>query len=237
MKHCLIIDDNNPEAEIYNLEKRGKDISYGITCHYFNPIQDKYLAEGMIKDRVVKVIDKYSVLEGLQSEYDGKQQFDLIASDFDFADEGGTNGLNLLQFLKENKWRSKIPSIVYSTVSDTIKENLQREIENVREDKNKLTKYLENYYKNHPNHTIDKREFTESIIQFLKQNKFSMTVRLADEMLKHGEKTFENIMDKQFEGKTLSELATLIQQDTNESYAFKTEFLERCIAHFIFLEE
>src|ERR1051326_5875058 len=192
MKNCLIIDDKHPKDEIEKLEEKGKSSSFEIKCHYFNPTEKKYSRQEKVNGHIELVIDKDLVLKGLQEEFDGKQQIDLIASDYDFEDKGGTDGLGLLQFLREN-WRSKVPSIIYSTLADTIKENLQKEIQKIITDKDRLIEFLEGYYNNHPDHTIDKKTFTNEVFNFLKKYKFSMTNRLAEKMMDYKDYGFENI--------------------------------------------
>jgi hypothetical protein len=236
MRNCIIIDDKEPADEIKILEAEGIKTSFPVKCHYFNPTKKEYCKlTPVLGGEKKEAIDLHLVLKGLQEEYDGKFNISLIASDYNFEDPF-TDGLTLLQFLKQ-EWRPKVPSIVYSTLSKTIKTNLQQEIKAIIDDRDALADFLESYYENNPNDTFERSNFSNDILIFLKKQKTSsFTNLLVEKLLENPNYKFRNI-SVPFEGYTLRAIERAIQKDTPESILFKNEFLERAIAHFVYLKE
>jgi hypothetical protein len=234
MKYCLIIDNDDQKDQITILEYKSKEQGFPITCYYFKPDKKECIKLEIINGKEEFIIDLELLIIELEREFEGKP-IDLIASDYKLEDRF-TDGLKLLQFLKEN-WRGQnLPSLIYSSEAGLIKKKLQHEIQEIISDEEELTIFLNTYYNNHPNQTISRDSYVDSIIAFLKKHKSSLSNKLSQKLSEQPDRIFQNIFPR-FNGQKLGLLAKLVQKNTEESDAFENEFLDRSVAHFIFLEE
>ena len=245
MKKCLIIDDNNQDDEKNLLEKYSREHQFPITCHIFNPTKrecsrmDKK-ADGTFEE----VIDVDLLLGELRMQYE-KEQFDLIAIDYNLSDPYNT-GLDIIRFLKENNWKRKVPYVIYSGEDDKIKQKLQESIHQVKDDADELKNFIENYLATNPIKIYNRGKKQEvedgldgsyiyRLYEFLKGNKTPMEAKLSQKMAVHKNRIFENIFPD-FEGQKVGVLAELVLDDSERSDRFKDEFIDRCIDFFILLK-
>lgn len=235
MKHCLILDDQNQKTEIELLESKSAEQGFPIKCHFLNLSDRAFSREEIINGQPDFVIDFDKVIDYLRQTFKG-QQIDLIACDYKYTDET-TDGLKLVQFLKEQKFRGKgLPFILYSSKFEEIEEKLQFSIKELIENKDQLKIYLESYFDTKPEKIIDRTNYDDTVIEYLKKNKTPLSIKLESKLLDYPDNVFKNIFPR-FEGKTLRQLAILLNKSGPESDDFESEFLERSIAHFIYLEE
>lgn len=240
MRHCLIIDDTKQDEEILAIESLGHNNSFPIKCHYFNPMHKDCLRRDEKSDGTfVDFIDEEKVYKQLNMLFGG-QQFDLIATDYSFS-KTDINGLELVNYLKGNKWKVKTPYVIYSSDSDEIKSKLQKEVSDLVGDKDKLNKYLQNYHEINPIRVFKRSKKHEDshigqIYEFIKTHKTSLNVKLKYKLLQHSGRIFKNIFPR-FEGKPILYLSELVIKNTEESDDFENEFLDRCVDHFIDLKE
>jgi len=235
MLHCLIIDDQDQEAEIKLLNLKSKEQGLPVTGHFFNITDPSLTYQEIINGKPEILIDVEKVIEKLKAEY-GSKEIDLIACDYEY-DDRHVDGLNLIQSLKGINFKGKkMPYIIYSNNHDKVQEKLQLQVKGVIDDKSNLMSYLETYFDSRPNSVSDREKYYESIIEFLKKNKTPMEIRLQSKLLEYPEKHFDSIFPR-FKDKKLKDLAKMVEHSTEEADAFEYEFLERAIAHFIYLEE
>lgn len=235
MKHCLIIDDQNQKTEIELLEIKANEQGFPIKCHFLNLSDRIFSSNVIINGAPDSVLDFDKVIAYLIENFEG-QQIDLIACDYKYSDKT-TDGLKLIQFLKEQGFRAKgLPFILYSSKFEEIEEKLQVSIKELIEDKSQLKKYLETYFETKPEKIIDRTNYDDTVIEYLKKHKTSLNVKLEAKLLHHPQRAFNNTFPR-FKDKTLQQLAALLRKSSEESDDFESEFLERSVAHFIFLEE
>ena len=138
MKHCLIIDDEDQEGEIIILKSKAKKQGFPIDCHFFNLSSREVQRPETINGKPDFVIDFEKVLEVLKSRFDD-QEIDLIACDYKYNIDSTQDGLKLVKFLKENKFKGKkMPYLLYSSKSEEIEEKLQSDVKALIDDKVKL---------------------------------------------------------------------------------------------------
>jgi len=246
MKSCLIIDDNSQEDEKILLEKYSKEKQFPITCHIFNPTKRECLREEKMADGSINyVIDKQLVLEELRKDY-GSQKFDLIAIDYNLSDPYET-GLDIIRSLKENKWKRKVPYVIYSGEADKIKQKLQANIQQVTGNADELAEFIENYIATNPNKIYNRgkneevkegpdRSYIYKLYEFLKLNKTPMESKLSQKLEQRPEDIFDNIFPD-FQGIKLKALAELVLDNNERSDKFEDEFIDRCVDHFIYLKD
>jgi CheY-like chemotaxis protein len=234
-RYCLIIDDKKQDDEIAQLETFSKEKGFPIKCFYFNPLDRRCLREETLKDNTkLNYLDLDKLLETLNVEFTGTP-INLIASDYKLEDEGGIDGLQIVQFLKE-KWRGKnIPCILYSSDYTEINERLQSKVLEVIENPEKLRKYVEEYLKTKPEKALDRTTYYAEIYTYLRNNKMSLNIKLHNKLNEHPDKEFKNIFPS-FEGWALKKLADLVLDKKRESDEFEDEFLDRSVDHFIYLK-
>lgn len=235
MKHCLIIDDQDQKDQIALLESESVRLGFPITGHFFNITEPDLLYRETMDGKPVDLIDVDKVIEKLKIKYINNQ-FDLIACDYQYDDKM-IDGLKLIKFLKENNFKGKkIPYLIYSNDHEEVKDKLQGDVRQHIDDKNTLMTFLESYFDSKPDAVIERTSYYNSIIEFLKKNKTPLSLKLDSKLREYPEKKFNNIFPR-FKDKTLLELANMIQKSSAESDDFESEFLERSVAHFIYLEE
>jgi len=242
MRYCLIIDDNKQEEEISLLEGKSKERQFPITCHFFDPTNKACQRPEKLPDGSTKyLLDLELVYEELKRIYTG-QNIDLVALDYKISDDY-VSGLDLLKFLKEKKWRGKIPYIIYSSDANELKELQQKEIKTIVDNKEDLNKFLEEYHNTYPDKIFnrgkkDSEPYFERIFEYLKKNKSPLNYKLYQKLNEHPERVFKNIIFPRFKDQKLGHLAKLvIENNSEESDLFEDEFLERSVAHFINLVE
>jgi hypothetical protein len=236
MKHCLIIDDEDQKDEIFILQSKAKEQQFPIECYFFNLSSREVQREEIRNGKPDTVIDFEKVLEELKRLFDD-QEIDLIACDYKYNIDSTQDGLKLVKFLKENMFKGKkMPYLLYSSKSKEIEEKLQSEVKELIDDRSNLKQYLEAYFETNPEKIIKRGNYDDSIIEYLKRNKTDLRLKLGSKLLKNPDRVFDNIFPR-FNGKTLSQLAKLLEDRTEESDDFESEFLDRSVSHFIYLEE
>lgn len=232
MKYCLIIDNDDQADELTQLELESKANAFPVKCYYFKPDKTECTREQTINGKVTRVIDEELLLKQLDFEYMGKP-INLIACDYNLSDPF-FDGFRILQTLK-NKWRGgKIPTLLYSSDFEKIKERLKQEIDNIRDDSQELLLFLESYRINYPDNVVRREEYKADVIKFLRKYKTSLSNKLSEKLAEHPDRLFENIFPR-FQGRRLGELSALVQKTTDESDDFENEFLDRSVDHFIHL--
>lgn len=241
MRYCLIIDDTDQKDEISLLESISKERLFPIKCHYFNPSKRECQREEKIGGSVEYVLDLDLILQELEKENFG--QIDLIATDYKLSDNSIT-GLNIVQHLKEKKWRNNIPYVIFSSDDDEIKQKLQSRIIPLIQDKEELNNFIENYFETSPNKIFARKvskdgkeiSYTESIYQYIKTHKTSLNQKLHEKLTQNPNHVFNNIFPG-FEGLKLGSIAKIVIQNNVESDKFEDEFIDRSVDHFIYLKE
>ncbi len=233
MKYCLIIDNDDQTDDMIQLESESKRNGFPVKCYYFKPDKIECTREQIVNGQVTRVIDEELLLNQLDYECVGKP-INLIACDYNLSDPF-FDGFRILQTLKNN-WRGgKVPTLLYSSDFEKIKEKLKVEIDNIREDSQKLLLFLESYRMHYPDHVVKREEYKTDVINFLKKYKTSLSGKLSEKLAEHPEKEFENIFPR-FEGRRLGELSSLVQKTSDETDDFENEFLDRSVDHFIHLK-
>jgi len=235
MRTFIVIDNDSQEDEIANIEGKAKSEGFEVKGFWFNSDDSACLTLINGKYR----LDKEKILARLKSEYDHKISIDVILVDFKLGDEDDkTDGVDLVLFLKENEWRSKVPVVMFSGDYDLLMEKLQKDwhpgqFEGKFEEQYKK---MRDYFKHLPQETFKKENFFNTFWSYLKTVPINMERILLDGLNEYPEEVFENI-HPMFNGKKLKEISKMIKSKSSEGEEFKKEMMERSIAHFIHLKE
>jgi CheY-like chemotaxis protein len=242
MRYCLIIDDTDQRDEILLLESKSSERNFPIKCYYFNPSKREcQRLEKKADGSVEYVLDLDLILQELRKEQ--FEQVDLIATDYKLSDESVT-GLDIVKHLKENNWRGKTPFVIFSGDHKEIKAKLQSQISPLIDNVEELNIFLENYFETNPSKIFprkietdgNEKSYTDYIYEYIKTHKTSLNQKLSEKLNQYPNHVFENIFPR-FNDAKLERLAKIVLENTIESDEFESEFLERSIAHFIFLEK
>ncbi len=228
-KTCLIIDNENQQeaGSLDDIIREGEKKDIKVECYQF------LLGSGEREDLLSKgKIDLDKVKAAFIKEFRGIN-FDLIAIDFDFDDEtDGVDGIKFLRFLESEGIRRSTPKLLYSGI---LKDEIEISLEAYKEGKKNFKdvwKQIKTLVDIKVVDFVDRTEYEKSIASFLSKNDNSADVSIIKELSKHPELIFENTYPK-FEGKTLEEIATIIQNDYSTGSKFNKEIIERAVSHMV----
>lgn len=234
MKHCLIIDDEDQQAKI-DAEVLKQNAQFPIKYSFFSLDSRELIREEKTPNGPEFVLDFEKVISHLRAKF-GNEKIDIIACDYVYNGLK-TDGLRLIRYLKEEKFRGKrLPYILYSSKWEEIEERLQAEVKQFINDKRELKNYLESYFESKPEKISERTNYFAEITEYLRRNRTDLSLRLDAELRKYPEKKFDNLFPR-FKDKTLIDLANLLNRSSDEGDDFESEFFERCVAHFIHLKE
>jgi hypothetical protein len=222
----LYIDDNRIDSQIENLRKKLKRSGFDLDETFLN-LNDEKLKK---RDENQKVIlDLKKIKEYIIENY-SQENFDIVASDYDYSDEN-LDGYQLLSWIKNQskaqKYRLRFAQFcLYSAEQDKLVEQL-----NSPDKIKKLVKLKIDDF-------IDRNNLANDLFSlFIKpKEKYSYSKHLIDYLEKYPDLIFNNVYPK-FKGKTLSEIAHEIDKDLPNGIDFQKNLVELTIAHLVDLNK
>tara|TARA_R110001606_G_scaffold369772_1_gene525971 strand:+ start:628 stop:1323 length:696 start_codon:yes stop_codon:yes gene_type:complete len=222
----LYIDDNRIDSQIENLRKKLKRSGFDLDETFLNLNDEKFKK----RDENQKVIlDLKKIKEYIIENY-SQENFDIVASDYDYSDEN-LDGYQLLSWIKNQskaqKYRLRFAQFcLYSAEQDKLVEQL-----NSPDKIKKLVKLKIDDF-------IDRNNLANDLFSlFIKpKEKYSYSKHLIDYLEKYPDLIFNNVYPK-FKGKTLSEIAHEIDKDLPNGIDFQKNLVELTIAHLVDLNK
>lgn len=234
MRHFLVIDNEDQTDIITVIEQKVRKDGIDAKGHYFNPAKTECWVEGKDENGEPEFfIDLDLVLAQVESELKG-QPINFIFSDYKLEDKNVT-GLDVVRLLLKH-WR-KVPAVMYSADDDLLMSQLEEEWEqqSFSNFKEKF-KWITDHFDHSPSKVYNRGGYDDKVVEYIKKSSYNMDQILLDKLEEYPDKEFQNI-HPQFEGKTLGQIASSIRKNTGESDRFRSELLERSIAHYIDLKE
>jgi len=222
----LYIDDNRIDSQIENLRKKLKRSGFDLDETFLNLNDEKFKK----RDENQKVIlDIKKIKEYIVENY-SQENFDIVASDYDYSDEK-LDGYQLLSWIKNQsksqKYRLRFAQFcLYSAEQDKVVEQL-----NSPDQIKKLVKLKIDDF-------IDRNNLANDLFSlFIKpKEKYSYSKHLIDYLEKYPDLVFNNVYPK-FKGKSLSEIAHEIDKDLPNGIDFQKNLVELTIAHLVDLNK
>ena len=201
-KRILIIDDRSQDAPIRELKQKVKP-EFELVCeeivtkrHALRKANSNDLDFEKLKAKINEVFDRY-------------RWFDLILTDFDLEDPGNIDGLDVVDYIRSCRKKTKI--IMYSAnLSKVVKKVVHSDEGTLSEQQIveaiiKLIDYQINDY-------VDRISYVEKTISFLKKNKeFSTQDEFLKLLYEHKDMTFNSCFPD-FAGKKFGEIADIIDK-------------------------
>jgi CheY-like chemotaxis protein len=226
VKRLLYIDDNKIESQIENLRKKLKRLGHELDetfLHLNDDFRIKEEGSGKI------ILNKAKIQAHITENYIN-ENFDIIASDYDFKDSN-LDGFTLLKWIKNEsdskKYRLRRARFcLYSAEQDKVAKEF-----NTPEQVKKLIKLKIDDF-------IDRSRIPEEITQLLiaPQKSYYFKEHIVGYLEKHGDKVFKSAYPK-FKGKTLSEIANEIDKDLPNGIEFQKCLVELTVAHLVELND
>ncbi|MDM8162152.1 hypothetical protein QUH73_20200 [Labilibaculum sp. K2S] len=222
----LYIDDNRIDSQIENLRKKLKRSGFDLDETFLNLNDEKFKK----RDENQKVIlDLKKIKEYITENY-SQENFDIVASDYDYSDEN-VDGYQLLSWIKNQsksqKYRLRFAQFcLYSAEQDKIVEQL-----NSPDQIKKLVKLKIDDF-------IDRNNLANDLFSlFIKpKEKYNYSKHLIDYLEKYPDLIFNSVYPK-FKGKSLSEIAHEIDKDLPNGIDFQKNLVELTIAHLVNLNK
>lgn len=222
----LYIDDNRIDSQIENLRKKLKRSGFDLDETFLN-LNDEMFKK---RDENQKVIlDLKKIKEYITENY-SQENFDIVASDYDYSDEN-LDGYQLLSWIKNQsksqKYRLRFAQFcLYSAEQDKVVEQL-----NSPDKIKKLVKLKIDDF-------IDRNNLANDLFSlFIKpKEKYSYSKHLIDYLEKYPDLVFNNVYPK-FKGKSLTEIAHEIDKDLPNGIDFQKNLVELTIAHLVDLNK
>lgn len=222
----LYIDDNRIDSQIENLRKKLKRSGFDLDETFLN-LNDENFKK---RDENQKVIlDLKKIKEYITENY-SQENFDIVASDYDYSDEN-VDGYQLLSWIKNQsksqKYRLRFAQFcLYSAEQDKIVEELNSPAQIKKLVKLKIDDF------------IDRNNLANDLFSlFIKpKEKYSYSKHLIDYLEKYPDLIFNSVYPK-FNGKSLSEIAHEIDKDLPNGIDFQKNLVELTIAHLVDLNK
>ncbi|WP_432671108.1 hypothetical protein [Flavobacterium sp. SM2513] len=230
MRNFIVVDNDDQESEVSNIIDKAKENGFLADGDWFDPTDSCCLTDDQ------KFIDMGKVVQQLNEKYHGKR-IDVVLLDYALSDEK-IDGVDLAIYLKQNWRNGRFNLIMYSGDYDHLMEKLEAEwsLENFKSFKKQYQTIVQ-YFKYFPIETFERnKKMTDALVEFLKNIRVDMEQILIDELRKYPEETFNN-MHRNFNDRKLKEIVKMIENNSGEGEDFKTEIMERGIAHYIHLKD
>tara|TARA_R110000744_G_scaffold168229_1_gene285855 strand:- start:1040 stop:1735 length:696 start_codon:yes stop_codon:yes gene_type:complete len=222
----LYIDDNRIDSQIENLRKKLKRSGFDLDETFLNLNDEKFKK----RDENQKVILDQKIIKEYISKNYSQENFDIVASDYDYSDEN-LDGYQLLSWIKNQsksqKYRLRFAQFcLYSAEQDKVVEKL-----NSPDQIKKLVKLKIDDF-------IDRNNLANDLFSlFIKpKEKYSYSKHLIDYLEKYPDLIFNSVYPK-FKGKSLSEIAHEIDKDLPNGIDFQKNLVELTIAHLVNLNK
>lgn len=230
MRKFIVIDNDPQDDEVTNIEGKAKDQGFNVEGEWFDPTDSECLTDDQ------EHIDIDRVINQLNAKYQGRQ-IDIVLIDFSLSDDK-IDGVDLAIQLKQKWRRGNFLMLMYSGDYDELMEKLEKEWDaEFFNDFKQQYKAIKQHFKYFPVDTFDRnKKMADELIKYLKLVRIDMEQILLQNLKLYPENIFENI-HPMFVGKKLKEITKMIENNSHEGEEFKSEIIERSIAHFIHLNE
>lgn len=222
IKKLLYIDDNKIDSQIENLRTKLKRQGYELKETFL------HLNEGfMTKDIHTQetILDKGKIQTFINEKF-MNEDFDIVASDYDFKDKN-IDGFELLKWIKNESTSKKhklrrAKFCLYSAEQDKVAKTFS-----TPEQVKKLIKLRIDDF-------IERTRIPDEISQILTapQKSYYFKNHIIGYLEKFGDETFKSTFPK-FKGMTLAEIAHEIDKDLPNGIEFQKYLVELTVAHLI----
>ncbi|WP_272148616.1 hypothetical protein [Tenacibaculum aiptasiae] len=223
----LYIDDNKINSQIDNLRKKLKNVGFDLDETFLNLSNDHYKKRDEYTGKVI--LDKAKIQSYVNENY-MNENFDIIASDYDFKDPN-LDGFELLRWIKNEstskKYRLRRAKFcLYSSEQDKVAKTFD------------TPKKVKSLIKLKIDEFIDRDRIPEELTKLTVTPKD--TYQHKDHLIKFLEKypnlVFNSVYPK-FKGKKLSDIAHEIDKDLPNGIDFQKNLVELTIAHLVDLNK
>ena len=222
VKRLLYIDDNKIDSQIENLRTKLKRQGYELKETFLHLNEDFIMKDTQTGETV---LDKSKIQAFINENYIN-DNFDIVASDYDFKDKS-LDGFELLKWLKNESISKKhklrrAKFCLYSAEQDKV-----AKIFSTPEQVKKLIKLKIDDF-------IDRTRIPDEITQILlaPQKSYYFKDHLISYLEKFGDEKFKSTFPK-FKGMTLTEIAHEIDKDLPNGIEFQKYLVELTIAHLL----
>ena len=223
VERLLYIDDNKIDSQIENLRRRLKKSGGYELKETFLHLDEKF----RIKNNHTKetILDKAKIQAFINENY-MNENFDIVASDYDFKDSR-IDGFQLLKWIKNesNSKRHKLRRAkfcLYSAEQDKV----AREFSTPEQVKKLIKLKIDDF--------IDRTRIPDEITQILiaPEKSYYFKNHIVNYLEKFGDEKFKSSFPK-FKDKTLAEIANEIDKDLPNGIEFQKYLAELTVAHLI----
>lgn len=222
VKRLLYIDDNKIDSQIENLRTKLKRQGYELKEIFLHLNEDFIMKDTQTGETV---LDKSKIQAFINENYIN-DNFDIVASDYDFKDKN-LDGFELLKWIKNESISKKhklrrAKFCLYSAEQDKV-----AKIFSTPEQVKKLIKLKIDDF-------IDRTRIPDEITQILlaPQKSYYFKDHLISYLEKFGDEKFKSTFPK-FKGMTLTEIAHEIDKDLPNGIEFQKYLVELTIAHLL----
>jgi CheY-like chemotaxis protein len=222
VKRLLYIDDNKIDSQIENLRTKLKRQGYELKETFLHLNEDFIMKDTQTGETV---LDKSKIQAFINENYIN-DNFDIVASDYDFKDKS-LDGFELLKWIKNESISKKhklrrAKFCLYSAEQDKV-----AKIFSTPEQVKKLIKLKIDDF-------IDRTRIPDEITQILlaPQKSYYFKDHLISYLEKFGDEKFKSTFPK-FKGMTLTEIAHEIDKDLPNGIEFQKYLVELTIAHLL----
>ena len=222
VKRLLYIDDNKIDSQIENLRTKLKRQGYELKETFLHLNEDFIMKDTQTGETV---LDKSKIQAFINENYIN-DNFDIVASDYDFKDKS-LDGFELLKWIKNESISKKhklrrAKFCLYSAEQDKV-----AKIFSTPEQVKKLIKLKIDDF-------IDRTRIPDEITQILlaPQKSYYFKDHLISYLEKFGDEKLKSTFPK-FKGMTLTEIAHEIDKDLPNGIEFQKYLVELTIAHLL----
>ena len=222
VKRLLYIDDNKIDSQIDNLRTKLKKQGYELKETFLH-LNEGFMTKDAQTDETI--LDKGKIQAFINENY-MNENFDIVASDYDFKDKS-IDGFELLKWIK-NESNSKKHKLrrakfcLYSAEQDKV----AKEFSTPEQVKKLIKLRIDDF--------IDRTRIPDEITQILlaPQKSYYFKNHIINYLEKFGDEKFKSVFPK-FKDKTLSEIAHEIDKDLPNGIEFQEYLVELTVAHLI----
>lgn len=222
VKRLLYIDDNKIDSQIINLKTKLKKQGYELKETFLH-LDDRFMKKDIKTGETF--LDKAVIHEFINANY-MNEDFDIVASDYDFKDRS-IDGFELLKWIKNESTSKKhklrrAKFCLYSAEQDKV----AKEFSTPEQVKKLIKLRIDDF--------IDRTRIPDEITQILiaPQKSYYFKDHITSYLEKFGEEKFKSVYPK-FKEMALSEIAHEIDKDLPNGIEFQKHLVELTVAHLI----
>jgi hypothetical protein len=222
VKRLLYIDDNKIDSQIENLRTKLKRQGHELIESFLHLNESFMTKHPHTKETI---LDKGKIHTFINENF-MNENFDIVASDYDFKDHY-LDGLELLKWIKnesisKNSRIRRAKYCLYSAEQDKV----AKEINTVEKVKKLVKLRIDDF--------IDRTQIPDEILRIflLPQKKYIFNDHIITYLEKYGNEKFKSVYPK-FKEMTLSEIAHEIDKESANGLEFQRYLVELTVAHII----